>query len=989
MPLLVKTGAMTSLAAAALSALALVAVAVPASAADPPGPPPPGTEQEYIRASSELDRASRERTKTQRECDRAERDLDAAEKWVKRTKETEARTGKPVDARSEAEKQRAEARARLDKCEENLAQRKKDVDKALDDFHRANRRATGVTEEEDDTAPPGSSDGSRTVDAPTPPHTPEQFVTAGEPGPSATPGRQPAGAPPGPVVQILTPGLQPLTSINHSQPFVIQVTIPRGQDPPSASIDVTLTTPYFFWGSHTLEIENSTVSESTVTYRSPVQYWYRETGFADPIADLTGYKDPEPLYKDLRAANGDVLTVQFDGGTAQVNVYDTWVQQGIASTDAAFDLAQGFYTWLGSKLEGLDGGATVDPDGLAKMRALFPADLQPWELTVLGDGGEISAEQVAQLRASAQQKLSLLPQVRASAAGLSAGDDVLRYFGSVGLFRTLLSDPAGWTPTTGTGYYVMPETYLPLPTAFALAVDGAKSKAKEYVQRGSMDALTSTLVRGYAAFAGVTGGGAVWTLATGTTAMGQRATGWDYFVSAVDIYAGVVISVKAGELGEGVTSTEARGPRIGGGRSTDTPQRIDDVFAPGGPRLGRGQSQAATSGDAPGGAGAGRSQTGSSSTGADDASTVRPGAQDGSEAPTVAPPQTPSTDRLSRLHHLSPDDATVEFNKSLKGTTLTFKDGETVSLEEFGGKGQFQMFFRVRRADGTLDTEYGVKVIVRDGDATLNDQLLGQERLTKIGAPHTPIVNSGVTPEGLPFIKVKLIPADGHMLGKGETLTPAQQHSLFGTTRALNANDHIWSDPNRGNFHTDGDHVSIHDYDFIGPLGQERITFHVNTLSTDTVQSPHVFGPFSQKPAQSRFQFIEGSPEGAQGLFFIQKGAIKWDPDTGRWEKGWADPDLFFQYYSLDGPAPPVPATPGYTWFRSLPDQPSVVLGTRPGATPFGFLAARGLSWSFLGGSPETGSMFQVTSPYPEGLCQDPNILFCEPVFGREVQHAP
>jgi hypothetical protein len=445
------------------------------------------------------------------------------------------------------------------------------------------------------TGPPADPEGSRVRVAPKPPRSPEELVAGdppapGSPGPAAT--STPAAPPAGPTVQFLTPGLQPIGEVTKYAPFFVQVTLPAA-DAPAGPIDVTLRTPYWLWrGRHTVTLERQGASGGAVTYRSRLQYWEKESGWANVfevggdfldsagallfgwagVTDDPDWVDDAPLYQVLAIDNGQTLQAEYGGSTAQVTVYNTWVQQSIARTAAGFEVAQGFYAWLGDQLRAAPGGATIDPAGLQALKDAFPPGFVPWELTVLGAGGEIGAEQVEALRRSAEQKLSLLPQVRASAAGLPAGDDIQRAFIGAGFLQTLLSDPGGWTVYTGTGHIERASHAFPLPTAFNLAADHAVTQARDVNRQGAQAALGDTLMRGYTLYAGFSGGGALWTLGStyvatagqfgsavidgqgtigfvpGTTALGHQASRWDVFVSSVEVFGGPIVAAKLGQV---------------------------------------------------------------------------------------------------------------------------------------------------------------------------------------------------------------------------------------------------------------------------------------------------------------------------------------------------------------------------------------------------------------------------------------------------------
>jgi hypothetical protein len=503
--------------------------------------------------------------------------------------------------------------------------------------HGAEKQDAPPQAQAPDPGPAATADGSAPQTPSAPPRSPEELVAA-HPSGGASSGAGPGGGQPAtpltsPVVQFLTPGLQPLTEVNKYQPFFVQVTLPSGPDARTGPISVTLNTPHLLWrGRHVLKLEQRSESGGVVTYRSQLQYWDKPTGFANPFADvpdaldnLTSYlpfftDDPdwaeEPaLYQVLAISNGETLRATFDGSTAGITVYDTWAQQGIANTEHAFGAARQFYTWLGDQLEGLSGGAVVDPNWLQQAKGAFPPGLVPWELTVLGQGGEISAEQITQLRASVQQKLTFLPQVQASWMALPEGNDIQRHFVGFGLFRTLIGDPATWTVYTGTGYLAQPTYSMPLldplPNGFNLAVSAAVRDAEDANRQGAQSALVDTTLAGYGAFAAVSGGGSLWTLAStgvasfeastaqgfdptfvrGTTAMGQTASNWDLFTSTVQVFAEPVVGVYASSR---IGPTIAEGKRAVGesqanlaARST---QRSYQAYGMAGGRLGLGPS---------------------------------------------------------------------------------------------------------------------------------------------------------------------------------------------------------------------------------------------------------------------------------------------------------------------------------------------------------------------------------------------------------------
>ncbi|MGH8554162.1 MAG: hypothetical protein ACREUD_01070, partial [Gammaproteobacteria bacterium] len=450
--------------------------------------------------------------------------------------------------------------------------------------------------------PPG---GAPIPASSTPPRSPEELVAA-DPFSPASLGAGLSGSPPaapltGPVVQFLTAGLQSLHQVNHYQPFLVQVTLPSEEDAPDGPIEVTLTTPHYLWGGqHTVKLEKQAESGGVVTYRSQLQIWEKQTGFANPFADIPDaldnffsylpfftddpdWADEPALYQVLAISNGEALQAEFDGSTAQVTVYDTGYQQGIANTERAFGAARQFYTWLGDQLGSLSGGAVVDPNWLEQAKGAFPPGLVPWELTVLGQGGEISAEQVTQLQASVQQKLTYLPQVQASWVELPEGNDIQRYFVGFGLFRTLIGDPATWTVYTGTGHLAWPTYSLPLlsplPNGFNLAVDAAMRDAEDANRKAAATAFVDAVLAGYGTFVAVSGGESLWTLAStgvasfeatmeqgsptfvrGTTAFGQTASNWDLFTSTVQVFAEPILVVA---VSHHIGPTIAEGKRAG------------------------------------------------------------------------------------------------------------------------------------------------------------------------------------------------------------------------------------------------------------------------------------------------------------------------------------------------------------------------------------------------------------------------------------------
>jgi hypothetical protein len=504
--------------------------------------------------------------------------------------------------------------------------------------HGAGKQDASAQAQAPDPATPPTPGGPAPQTASAPPRSPEELVAtdpSGAPSPGAgAGGGQPAVPLTGPVVQFLTPGLQPLTQVNKYQPFFVQVTLPGGADAPTGPIAVTLNTPHLLWrGRHVVKLEQRSEGGGVVTYRSQLQYWEKPTGFANPFADfpdlwdnLTSYlpfvtDDPdwaeEPaLYQVLAIENGEPLQATFDGSTAQVTVYDTWAQQGIANTERAFGAARQFYTWLDDQLGSRSGGVVVHPNWLQQAKAAFPPGLVPWELTVLGQGGEISAEQVTQLQASVQQKLTYLPQVQASWMGLPGGNDIQTYFVGFGLFRTLIGDPATWTVYTGSTLAPARPTFSlpllnPLPNGFNLAASAGVRDAEDANRQGAQTALVDTTLAGYGALAGVSGGDSLWTLAStglasleastaqgfdptfvrGTNEMGQTASNWDLFTSAVQVFGEPVVAVAASSR---IGPTIAEGKRAVGesqailaARST---QRAFQAFGMAGGQVGLGPS---------------------------------------------------------------------------------------------------------------------------------------------------------------------------------------------------------------------------------------------------------------------------------------------------------------------------------------------------------------------------------------------------------------